>query len=155
MSGLISKCVHVVYCHTILTAPEEEWVGRMGVVITGRVHPGESNSSWMMQGAIDFLTSDHKHAKVCSCMHMMCMCVLCCSQYLRSHYVFKVVPMLNPDGVVVGNYRCSLVGVDLNRVFHSSLKVGVVLQVCVCKGSLCMCVHMHRNYSQRCTTLRQ
>ena len=25
--------------------------------------------------------------------------------------------MLNPDGVVVGNYRCSLAGVDLNRVW--------------------------------------
>jgi hypothetical protein len=25
------------------------------VVITGRVHPGESNSSWMMQGFIRYL----------------------------------------------------------------------------------------------------
>jgi len=23
--------------------------------------------------------------------------------------------MLNPDGVIYGNYRCSLLGVDLNR----------------------------------------
>ena len=29
----------------------------------------------------------------------------------------KVVPMLNPDGVINGNYRCSLAGVDLNRVW--------------------------------------
>lgn len=26
--------------------------------------------------------------------------------------------MLNPDGVVVGNYRCSLAGLDLNRVWQ-------------------------------------
>ena len=31
------------------------------------------------------------------------------------HLMFKVVPMLNPDGVVYGNNRCSLAGVDLNR----------------------------------------
>eukprot|EP01017_Pseudomicrothorax_dubius_P030176 TRINITY_DN3736_c0_g1_i4.p1 TRINITY_DN3736_c0_g1~~TRINITY_DN3736_c0_g1_i4.p1 ORF type:complete len:304 (+),score=75.68 TRINITY_DN3736_c0_g1_i4:107-1018(+) len=34
---------------------------------------------------------------------------------LRDKYVFKIVPMLNIDGVVNGNYRCNLAGVDLNR----------------------------------------
>jgi murein tripeptide amidase MpaA len=34
---------------------------------------------------------------------------------LRKHFVFKIVPMLNPDGVIFGNYRCSLLGCDLNR----------------------------------------
>ena len=29
--------------------------------------------------------------------------------------MLKIVPMLNPDGVILGNYRCSVVGVDLNR----------------------------------------
>ena len=33
---------------------------------------------------------------------------------LRNRFVFKVVPMLNPDGVIIGNTRCSLAGVDLN-----------------------------------------
>lgn len=37
------------------------------------------------------------------------------AEELRKHFVFKVVPMLNPDGVVHGNYRCSLLGCDLNR----------------------------------------
>lgn len=31
---------------------------KKGVVISARVHPGESNSSWMMKGVIDFLVSD-------------------------------------------------------------------------------------------------
>ena len=34
---------------------------------------------------------------------------------LRRDLVLKIVPMLNPDGVVLGNYRCSVAGLDLNR----------------------------------------
>mgnify|MGYP002378089942 CR=1 FL=1 len=30
--------------------------------------------------------------------------------------------MLNPDGVIVGNYRCSLSGRDLNRNYKTILK---------------------------------
>ena len=68
------------------------------VVICGRVHPGESNSSYVIEGLIDFLTSDCREAK-----------------YLLALYTFRIVPMLNPDGVINGNYRASLAGTDLNR----------------------------------------
>ncbi|XP_067846350.1 cytosolic carboxypeptidase 6 isoform X4 [Heptranchias perlo] len=68
------------------------------VFITARVHPGESPASFVCQGFIDFLVSQHSVAKV-----------------LRDVLVFKIVPMLNPDGVFLGNYRCSLMGFDLNR----------------------------------------
>ena len=30
--------------------------------------------------------------------------------------------MMNPDGVIVGNYRCSLAGRDLNRNYRTKLK---------------------------------
>ena len=43
-------------------------------------------------------------------------------QILRDTFIFKVIPMLNPDGVIVGNYRCSLAGRDLNRNYRSKLK---------------------------------
>lgn len=79
--------------------------GKKGVFITSRVHPGESNSSFMVKGLIDYLISDCKDAS-----------------FLRKKFIFKVVPMLNPDGVIYGNYRCSLLGVDLNRRWNKPNK---------------------------------
>ncbi|CAM4795136.1 unnamed protein product [Rotaria magnacalcarata] len=75
------------------------------VFITARIHPGETNSSYMMRGVLEFITSDDKIA-----------------QKLRSQLVFKIVPMLNPDGVIIGNYRCSLTGKDMNRNFRHPRK---------------------------------
>ncbi len=71
---------------------------KQGIVFMSRVHPGETVSSWMMKGIIDFLCSDCEEAS-----------------YLRNSFVFKIIPMMNPDGVVSGNYRTSLAGCDLNR----------------------------------------
>ena len=63
-----------------------------------RVHPGESNSSFMMQGFLNFIIGPSQQAKE-----------------LRSKFIFKIIPMINPDGVIAGNYRTSLGGSDLNR----------------------------------------
>jgi hypothetical protein len=78
---------------------------RRGVVVSARVHPGEANASWIMKGVIDFLLSSNPAADL-----------------LRRNFVFKIVPMLNPDGVINGNYRCSLAGVDLNRQWTNPSK---------------------------------
>lgn len=37
---------------------------KKGVVVTARVHPGETNSSWMMKGFLDFITSADPVANV-------------------------------------------------------------------------------------------
>jgi murein tripeptide amidase MpaA len=34
---------------------------------------------------------------------------------ILSSNIIKLVPIVNPDGVVIGNSRSSLAGVDLNR----------------------------------------
>lgn len=68
------------------------------VFLTSRVHPGESNSSWVMKGVLDFLMSNFYTAR-----------------HLRETFIFKIVPMLNMDGVINGCHRCSLSGDDLNR----------------------------------------
>jgi hypothetical protein len=68
------------------------------VILTARVHPGETNSSWVIQGVLEFLLSNDPKAI-----------------YLRKSCIFKIVPMINPDGVILGNYRCNSTGYDLNR----------------------------------------
>jgi murein tripeptide amidase MpaA len=68
------------------------------VVMSARVHPGETPAQYVCQGVIDFLTGESPTARA-----------------LRDHIVFVIIPMLNPDGVFLGNYRCSYMGFDLNR----------------------------------------
>ena len=34
---------------------------------------------------------------------------------MRNQFIIKIIPMMNPDGVINGNYRCSLAACDLNR----------------------------------------
>ncbi len=45
---------------------------RQVVVVSGRVHPGETNSSWIMEGLLHMLTSDTPHAKV---PHALVLCI--------------------------------------------------------------------------------
>ena len=71
---------------------------RKAVIIIGRQHPGETVGSYVVKGCIDFLMGNSEEAKK-----------------LREIYVFKIVPMMNPDGVLVGNSRTSFAGCDLNR----------------------------------------
>ena len=70
------------------------------IILTGRVHPGESNGSWIVHGIIKFLLSTEKVA---------------CE--MRKRLIFKIIPMINADGVTVGNSRCSFIGRDVNRLF--------------------------------------
>ncbi|XP_039276084.1 cytosolic carboxypeptidase 1 [Nilaparvata lugens] len=72
------------------------------VFLTARVHPGESNTSWVMQGTLALLLGDSTPAV-----------------NLRSKFVFKIMPMLNPEGVINGCYRCGLSDEDLNRKWNN------------------------------------
>lgn len=68
------------------------------IALTARVHPGETNASWLLRGALAELLGNSAAAR-----------------FMRRHFTVRVVPCLNPDGVVNGSYRTNLAGVDLNR----------------------------------------
>lgn len=39
-----------------------------------------------------------------------------------SNYIFKIIPMTNPDGVIHGNTRAELTGIDPNRAWKKTHK---------------------------------
>jgi hypothetical protein len=47
---------------TNFSSTPEDIAIRKAIILTARVHPGESNASWMMKGVIEFLVSDEKKA---------------------------------------------------------------------------------------------
>ena len=72
-----------------------------------RQHPAETVGSFVMEGIIDFLFSGEEEAET-----------------LLKKYRIIVIPMVNPDGVIHGNSRCNLAGLDLNRKWsENELKV--------------------------------
>ena len=88
-------------CPPAASATSDERRRRSVVMITCRVHPGETPCSHTLRGFIDFVTGDSPAAVK-----------------LRERVTFVVVPMLNPDGCALGNYRTDSMGVDLNRAWR-------------------------------------
>lgn len=70
------------------------------VVITGRIHPGENCSSFVMDAVLNCLKEAIKCPTGCS------------------HTRFLIIPMINPDGVFLGNHRTNFEGFDLNRKWN-------------------------------------
>ncbi len=70
------------------------------VLVQSRIHPGETSASWITHGFITFLTGKSRMAK----------------ETLK-RFIFKIIPMVNPDGVVAGNHRTSVIGKDINRQY--------------------------------------
>ncbi|KAG9397354.1 Zinc carboxypeptidase [Carpediemonas membranifera] len=93
---LMSKTVDLL----TITDPAVDDSGKKVVLITARVHPGETPASFVCHSVIEFLISSGPIPEA-----------------LRRAVVFKIVPMMNPDGVYWGNYRTNGLGHDLNRKY--------------------------------------
>jgi len=66
--------------------------------ITARMHSAETHSSLIMKYIMQELVTKAENY-----------------DSILSNYIVKLVPLINPDGVTIGNSRSSLVGLDLNR----------------------------------------
>lgn len=69
------------------------------IFITARVHPGETPASFLMNGIIKFLLDKTNIF----------------SKILRKFFVFKIVPIINVDGVYRGYYRYDTNSFNMNR----------------------------------------
>lgn len=87
---------------TLSCNPAQRFACRPIAFISARVHPGETPAQFTFFGLLRFLISNDPRAKS-----------------LRANFVFKLVPMLNPDGVARGHFRTNSLGFDLNRCYAS------------------------------------
>lgn len=87
----------------VLEITEGPRQGKVGVWVQARQHPAECGSSWTCESFLRWLLGDSGSARA-----------------LREHAVVHVLPMVNPDGVALGNYRTNLAGLDLNRQWSSA-----------------------------------
>ncbi|RHZ11892.1 hypothetical protein DYB26_004650 [Aphanomyces astaci] len=111
------------------------------VFVTARVHPAETPASFVLEGVLSFLLKDdpraHKLLKEC---------------------VFKIIPMLNPDGVARGHYRHDSLGANLNRHYirptlaaHPTIFAtkAAVLATCHTHSKLALHVDLHAHAAKR------
>ena len=104
-------------------------------VVSSRVHPGETPATHVFNGILAFLLQrdDERAVK------------------LREKYVFKLIPIVNPDGVSLGHYRSDSQGQNLNR-FYDDPKVDLHPEIFAVKslimyyfekGDLEVCIDLH------------
>ena len=70
------------------------------IFFSARVHPGEVQASHVLNGIVDFIFSKTEQASI-----------------LLEKYVFKIIPLVNPDGVARGYYRLDTHNHNLNRFY--------------------------------------
>lgn len=96
-NSALGRDLHLVTV-TDTTVPDEK---KRCVWLQARQHAWEAGTSWVMEGALRFITSDAPEART-----------------LREKVVFKFTPMIDPDGCARGKVRFNANGFDVNRHWH-------------------------------------
>ena len=106
------------------------------VWILARQHPGETTGSFMVEGIIKYLLQVVSQANNVQTNDL-------------HKYVFKIVPMLNVDGVIHGNSRAGLIGLDPNRSWKKPSKVvspdtwHIIKEIMTYKSNISMILDLH------------
>jgi len=75
--------------------------GKKRVWIHTAVHPSENTAYFNTEGLLDFFLSNDAHARA-----------------ILRNVVLNIVPMANPDGVALGNYRTNSMSVNLENEWY-------------------------------------
>lgn len=71
---------------------------KRNIIVLARQHPGEVWSSFLAEAIVRELLREGPE-----------------KEWLLERFTFRIFPMINVDGVIYGNFRCDLAGLDLNR----------------------------------------
>lgn len=91
-----------------VTNPERAPSGKHGIWIHARIHPGEIQTSFLVEGLVWELLDNADVP----------------SRWLNDHCRFFIVPMANPTGVYSGNYRTNADSINLESVWCSATEFG-------------------------------
>jgi hypothetical protein len=83
-----------------ITDPQAEAENKKTVLIMALQHAGEDAGGFLVEGLIDYLLSEDPGA-----------------QQAREKFIFHVIPMMNPDGMVNGITRYNTAMEDLNNIW--------------------------------------
>ena len=94
--------------------------GKPIIFVSARVHPGETPGSFILMGLVELALRQKwsaAEAKRGGGDAPTRQAMALAAAAFRKHFVLKVVPMLNPDGVSRGHYRNNVRGENLNRCY--------------------------------------
>ena len=75
------------------------------IVFMARQHSGDTPSSLVLEGVIDFLMDNTEF------------------DLFKKNFQFVIIPFVNPDGIKYGNQRVNLAGADLNKFWKNPNEV--------------------------------
>jgi hypothetical protein len=83
-----------------ITDPDRSDEDKTTIFLMAVQHAGEDAGAYLMEGLIDYLISEDPGAR-----------------QAREHFIYKIIPMMNPDGIYNGISRYNTAKEDLNNIW--------------------------------------